>query len=241
MPGPNFGYSFAPTAQAAEEGRRGGSPATASAGPLQVLNYSLPTGIAEQSVNAISPLVSSERRGKTLADTVLASVLRTVFGDQDAQALLSSPAMAARQDPAAAAPSPSIMRPGVATPSNPSPAPGGIASQFTSSGGSASQSSSQAARDNGPSLASLFTSSGSAPTPTVRPGDLPREIPTPLLMPMGVESQESTVDERTPQWGTPIAPTLRDTPTPTNAGGDDVMGIGPRFGGSRRGRGDWGY
>lgn len=100
-----LGYSFAPTFQGAAEGRRGGTPPTAPTGTLKTLNFQLPEATADQSVNAISPLVTSARRGRTLSDTILAAVLKSVMG-QDAGSVLATPAAAlAGQTPQAGAPS----------------------------------------------------------------------------------------------------------------------------------------
>lgn len=93
MPGsPEFGATFAPTADAAERAKTAPPPYQ---GPMQVLNYRLPsvTGAA----GAISPLVGEPRR-PSFGSAVLESVLRTILSPDQVESLFSgSPAASQMQ------------------------------------------------------------------------------------------------------------------------------------------------
>lgn len=87
----SIGDVFAPTFANADVARRGGVPAARAQDAIQVLNFRLPTVVGAATSNALSPLVSQDRRGD-FGGAVLQSVLRTVLG-ADAGAILSgSPA-----------------------------------------------------------------------------------------------------------------------------------------------------
>lgn len=91
-----IGYSFSPTFANAELGKRGGSPATPSQDPIQVLNFRLPKVVGAPTSNALSPLQGDTRHGSDFGGAVLQSVLRTVLGPDHADAVMSgSPAAAA--------------------------------------------------------------------------------------------------------------------------------------------------
>lgn len=81
-----LGYAFAPTFDAAEEGKYGGSPAMTAQSPLQVLSYRLPK--FKGAGGGLSPLQGDMRSG-ALSSAVIESVLRTVLGSGDVQGWLS--------------------------------------------------------------------------------------------------------------------------------------------------------
>lgn len=88
-----LGYSFAPTTDNADLGKRGGQPPYRTQDPIRTLNFQLPqvTG-----ANSISPLAGQTRAGSSIGQAVLQSVLKTVLGADAASAFLSgSPASAA--------------------------------------------------------------------------------------------------------------------------------------------------
>jgi hypothetical protein len=87
----SIGYSFAPSFDNADMGRRGASPAAAPQGALKTLNFRLPRVAGAATSNAISPLVTDERRGSPLAEAVLQSVMRTVLGPEQAAAFTMAP------------------------------------------------------------------------------------------------------------------------------------------------------
>lgn len=135
-----IGYSFVPSFENAELGKRGGSPPLQPQDAIQVLNFRLPRVVGAASANAISPLVGEERRGD-FGGAVFRSVLRTVFGD-DAAASFGSPAASARSSPSAPSPSSVFAQPrdpgasvldAFARPSRPVPA---FSSPSAHSGGS---------------------------------------------------------------------------------------------------------
>lgn len=73
----SVGYSFAPTFDQAELGKRGGVPPTRPQSSLQTLNYSLPS---QTSAHAISPKVGNNQLGSSISSAVLQHVLQTVLG-----------------------------------------------------------------------------------------------------------------------------------------------------------------
>lgn len=89
------GYTFAPTFENAEMGRRGGSPGEFPQGSIQVLNFRLPRVAGAPGPNSVSPLVGDRPTGG-FGSAVLQSVLQTVLGPDQAAALTAAPAAASR-------------------------------------------------------------------------------------------------------------------------------------------------
>ena len=81
MPNNSIGYSFAPTFQNAELAKAG-VPNASPQQALQTLSFQLKPKMAGAPGNAdgLSPLQGTERVGSSIAEAVLASVLRTVLG-----------------------------------------------------------------------------------------------------------------------------------------------------------------
>lgn len=91
-----LGYSFAPTFENADLGKRGGSPAEFPQGSVKVLNFQIPRIAGAPGPNAISPLVGDTPSGASFGSSVLQSVLHTVLGpDAGAAAASASPGAAA--------------------------------------------------------------------------------------------------------------------------------------------------
>jgi hypothetical protein len=104
-----LGYSFAPTFENAEQGRRGGSPAVTSQDPLQVLSYRLPKW--KGAAGGLSPMQGTERVGSAISSAVLESVFRTVLGADSSSIMesLSGGTMPAPQDAYQALAAPSAL------------------------------------------------------------------------------------------------------------------------------------
>lgn len=98
-----LGYSFAPTFENAELGKRGGAPGDFPQGSLQVLNFRLPSVTGAPGSNALSPLTGDRPTGG-FGSAVLQSVLHTVLGPDAAAALTA--AMPSAAPTPAGAPSP---------------------------------------------------------------------------------------------------------------------------------------
>jgi hypothetical protein len=81
VPTNNVGYSFAPTFDNADMGRRGGSPPASSQQALEVLNFNLKPKVAGAAMGGFSPLVGQNQAGSSIGQAVLQSVLRTVLGE----------------------------------------------------------------------------------------------------------------------------------------------------------------
>lgn len=76
---PNLGYSFNPSFENAEMGRRGGEPPVKAQQSLQTINYQLPARVAG-APGGLSPLQGQDQAGQSRMSAVIASVLRTVLG-----------------------------------------------------------------------------------------------------------------------------------------------------------------
>jgi hypothetical protein len=88
-----LGYSFAPNFDNAEQGRRGGSPATTPQTPLQTLSFRLPK--FKGAGGGLSPLQGTSA-GSSLSRAVLESVLRTVLGSGAMEQALGAPPASSR-------------------------------------------------------------------------------------------------------------------------------------------------
>jgi len=82
-----IGYSFAPTFDNAELGKRGGSPVTQNQDAIKTLNFQLKPQVVGAS-GGISPLAGSSPRGSNFGGAVLASVMRAVLGADQASAFM---------------------------------------------------------------------------------------------------------------------------------------------------------